>query len=52
MCEILNRRVNTENIRDAMTTALKNDSAAPGACTDVNMLHVMATIQDIYKNTQ
>ena len=52
MCEILNRRVNTENIKDAMTTALKNVNAAPGACTEVNMLHVMATIQDTYKNTQ
>ena len=52
MCEILNRRVNAENIKDAMTTALKNVNAAPGACTEVNMLHVMATIQDIYKNKQ
>jgi len=47
MCEILNRSVNTENIKDAMTTALKNVNAAPGACTEVNMLHVIATIQDI-----
>jgi hypothetical protein len=49
MCETLNKRVNTENIKDAMTTALKNVKAAPGACREVRMLHVSDTTQDICK---
>ena len=47
MCDNLNRIVITENTKDAMTTALKKVKAAPGACIDVSMLHVIAIMQDI-----
>ena len=51
MCDTLNKRVNIENIKDAMATALKNVRAAPGACREVKMLHVIETTHDICKTS-
>ena len=49
MWDTRNKSVNIENIREAITTALKKVKAAPGAWREVRMLHVMAITQDTWE---
>ena len=49
MWDTRNNSVNIENIKEAITTALKKVKAAPGAWSDVSMLHVIAITQDTWK---